>query len=74
MAALLPGAVVLAVSAAAPPRADGGRPPSGLRRPKAALTLFGDPGVFRLPTNGRNCPLRFLRGTHRNYVLGARQS
>jgi len=56
----LPGMGLSVVSAATPPRPDGGRPPQAPARAKAALTFFDNQVVFVILADG-DLHLQFLR-------------
>ena len=73
MATPLPGMGVSVVSAATPPRPDGGRPPQAPARAKAALTFFDNQAVFILLT-GADPHLQFLRFVRGNPAQGMQGS
>lgn len=70
----LPGTGISAVSAATPPRPDGGTPPQAPARMKAALTFLDNHAVFVVRADGATLSLRFLRGPRRKRVPAAQES
>lgn len=69
----LPGMGLSVVSAATPPRPDGGMPPQAPARAKAALTFFDNQAVFVILT-GADPHLQFLRFVRSNPVCRTQES
>ena len=74
MTVSLPGTGISAVSAATPPRADGGTPPQAPARMKAALTFLDHQAVFVACADGAPLSFRFLRGPRRKRAPAAQES